>query len=286
VETHEIVPLTQPEIGEIVINRGTPFSFSATIEVEPVIEPQDYLGMKLEKPDLPVKEEDVQARFEQLREMYSTMEDVKEVRELAEGDFASIDFQGVVDGKSHKGMQADGYLLEIGSHMFIPGFEEQLLGMKIEETREATVTFPGDYHEKNLAGKEAVFTVTLKAIQEKKIPPLDEEFVKNFDRYETLADLRADVVSELDSQNQEKARDQLRTAMIKQLLEKNEFEVPDVLVERQTYYMMADTHRRMSMQGMQPEATAKFIAQLRSYYREEAVQMVKTFLLMKQIAAK
>jgi trigger factor len=210
VETHEIVPLTQPEIGEIIINKGAPFSFSATIEVEPVIEPRDYLGMKLDKPDFSVKEEDIQARLDQLREMYSTMEDVAEVRALAEGDFASIDFQGVVDGKPHKGMQADGYLLEIGSRRFIPGFEEQLVGMEIGETREVKVTFPGDYHEKNLAGKEAVFSVTLKAIQIKKIPPLDEEFVKNFDRYETLADLRADVVRELDDQNSEKARDQLR----------------------------------------------------------------------------
>ncbi len=286
IEEHKITPLSQPKIDQEGIKPETSFSFSATIEVEPVIEPQDYLGLSLEKQAMEVADSEIEMRFKQLQEMYSTMEDVTEDRPVAQGDFVIIDFQGSLDGKPQKEMQADGHLLEIGSQSFIPGFEDQIVGMKAGEEKEISVTFPADYQQKALADKEAIFKVVLKNLKEKKLPEINEEFVKNFEKYEKLEDLRADIVKTIEEQNNEKASADLRASITDKLLEKNVFEVPESLVERQIYYMMADTHRRMSMQGMDPKMAAEFIPKLRDMYKEEAIKIVKTLLLIKSIATK
>ncbi|MDD5167473.1 MAG: trigger factor [Syntrophales bacterium] len=286
VEEHKIVPLSQPKVDQEGIKKENPFSFSATIEVEPVIEPQDYVGLTLEKQKLDVSERDIDLRLGQLQEMYSTMEEVAEERDVKEGDFVVIDFQGSMEGKPHKDMQADNYLLEIGSKSFIPGFEEQIVGMKKNDTKEIMLKFPSDYNRKELADKDVLFKVLLKDLKEKKIPEINEEFVKNFEQYDKLEDLKADIVKAIEVENNEKINSALRAAMVEKLLEKNVFEVPETLVERQIYYMMVDTHRRMSMQGMDPKAAADIIPRMRDMYKEEAVRIVKTLLLMKSIAAK
>ena len=286
VEDQKVVPLSQPQIDQQGIVSENPFAFSATIEVEPVIDPQDYLGLSLERQEMDVADSDVDVRIHQLQEMYSTMEEVTEERAVAAGDFVTIDFQGFIEGKPRKDMQSENYLLEIGSRSFIPGFEDQLVGMKVGEEKEIALNFPADYQEKSLAGKEVVFKVALKGLKEKKLPELNEDFVKNFDKYEKFADLRADIVKAIGEENRERANADLRTAMIKTMLEKNPFEVPDSLVERQIYHMMADTHRRMSMRGMDPKVAAEVIPKLRDMYKEEAIQFVRTFLLIKSIAAK
>jgi trigger factor len=286
VEDQKVVPLSQPQIDQQGIVSESPFAFSATIEVEPVIDPKDYLGLNLERQEMEVADSDVDSRLRQLQEMYSTMEEVTEKRTVVAGDFVTIDFQGFVEGKPRKDMQSENYLLEIGSRSFIPGFEDQVVGMNVDEEKEIALNFPADYQEKSLAGKEAVFKVVLKGLKEKKLPELNEDFIKNFDKYEKFADLRADILKAIGEENRERANADLRTAMIKNMIEKNPFEVPDSLVERQIYNMMADTHRRMSMRGMDPKVTAEFIPKLRDMYKEEAVQFVKTFLLIKSIAAK
>jgi len=286
VEENKITPLSQPKIDQEGIKADSPFSFSATIEVEPVIEPKDYSGLSLEKQKLEVAQSDIDFRFQQLQEMYSTMEDVAENRPVAEGDFVTIDFQGFLEGNARKDMQADNHLLEIGSGSFIPGFETQIVGMKAGEEKDVTVKFPADYHEKTLADQDVVFKVALKGLKEKKLPELNEDFVKNFDKYECLDELKADIVKDIEAQNNEKIKGDLRASITQKLLEKNECDVPESLVERQIYYMMADTHRRMSMQGMDPKAAAEFIPKLRDMYKEEAVKIVRTLLLIKSIAAK
>ncbi|MDQ5988104.1 MAG: Trigger factor [Syntrophus sp. SKADARSKE-3] len=286
VTEHKLNPLSQPQIDQEGIKADSPFSFSATIDVEPVIEPKDYLGLTLEKQELEVEDAEVEQRLRQLQEMYSTMEEVTDNRPLDRGDFAVIDFQGFVDGTAPKEMQADNYLLEIGSGSFIPGFEDQIVGMMVGENKEITVTFPAEYQQKNLAGKESVFKIALKAIKEKKLAELNEEFVKNFEQYEKFDDLKADIVKSVEEEKKAKIEADFQTAIIAKLLESNPFEVPDSLVERQIYYMMADTHRRMSMQGLDPKTTAGLIPKMRELYKDEAVKIVKTFLLLKSIAAK
>lgn len=286
VDDYKLTPLSRPEIEQEGIKNEMPFAFTATVEVEPVIEPVGYKGLKLKKKEIKATEEEISLRFKQLQEMYATMEEISEDRPTQKGDFVSISFAGSIDGKPRENLKADDYLLHLGSGHFIPGFEEQLIGMKKGEEKEVSVTFPTDYQNKELAGKEAVFQVILKAIKEKKLPPLDEDFVKNFDRYETFDDLRAAVIESIEAEKAKKVKSEQREAIVEKLLASNEVPTPQSLVDRQIMYMMMDTHRYWSMRGMDPREVSDIVLSMKDMYREEAEKLVKTFLLMKSIAAK
>jgi trigger factor len=168
----------------------------------------------------------------------------------------------------------------------VPGFEDQLIGMKKGETGSVAVRFPEDYHAAHLAGKEVVFAVGIQGIRTKKLPEIDEEFVKNFERYESLEALRADVRNSLEEEKRRRSLAELERNMQKKLLENNEFEVPASFVDRQIYYLMSDAQRRMAAGGMDPKKAAEFSFKLRDQFREEALRNVKTALLLKNIAGK
>ncbi|MBW2596433.1 MAG: trigger factor, partial [Deltaproteobacteria bacterium] len=178
--------------------------------------------------------------------MYATIEDVEDDRALVNNDFAVIDFEGKLDGEARKELASEDYTLEIGSGSFVPGFEEQLVGMKKGESKDVTVTFPEEYGAKDIAGKEVLFSVTLKNIREKILPELNEEFIKNFEKYEFLEDLKKDIKKSLEEEGEARIKTDLRNAMIDKLLENNEFEVPSAWVERQVYTMMLDARQRMA----------------------------------------
>jgi trigger factor len=180
-----IAAVAQPDIEQQGLEEEKNFTFTATVEVEPAIEPKGYVGLELEKEEHDVTDSDVEKRLQEVRDMFATMEEVEADRGIGEGDFAVIDFEGTLDGKALKEMKADNYLLEMGSKTFIPGFEEQLKGMKKDQAKEIKLTMPDDYHAKHLSGKEVVFSVILKNIKEKKLPDVDEKFIQNFDKYET-----------------------------------------------------------------------------------------------------
>src|SRR5208337_5017576 len=192
-EDKGIVAVSQPEISQEGIKENTDFSFSASFEMEPEFEPKGYKGIELEKEELKVTDNDVEKRINEIREMFATMEEVKDDRPVVNADFVVIDFAGSLNGELYKELTTEDYLLEIGSQRFVPGFEEQLIGMKNGEIKEVKVNFPADYHENKFAGKEIIFNVTLKGIKEKKLPETDENFIKNFDRYNSLEDLKNDV---------------------------------------------------------------------------------------------
>lgn len=173
-ETNEIMAVSQPVIDQKGIETDKDFAYSATVEVQPVFEPKDYIGIEAEKEELEITDSDVETRLEQLRQMYSTIESIEEDREVAEGDFVSIDFEGKVDDEVRKELSSENYLLEIGSRKFAPGFEEQLIGAQKGEFREVQVTFPDEYQNKDFAGKKSLFSVTVKDIREKKIPDLEK----------------------------------------------------------------------------------------------------------------
>lgn len=286
IDEYKITPLSRPEIEEEGIKENEPFLFSATFEVEPNLEPTGYRGLKLEKKDTSVTEEEINLRFKQIQEMYATMEEISEDRPIQKGDYVSISFQGFLDGKPQGNMKADDYLLHVGSNLFVPGFEEQVEGMKKGEEKEFTVIFPADYQNRDLAGKEVLFQVTVRGIKEKKLPPIDDEFVKNFDRYETLEDLRKAVAESIEAEKKSKVERELREAIVEKLLAANEVPAPEALIERQVVYMMMDSHRHWSARGMDSREAAEIIVSMKDMYREEAEKVVKTFLLMKNIAAK
>lgn len=282
----EIPAVTQPEIEQKGIEAEKNFTFSATVEVEPAVEPRDYLNLELEKEEPVVTEEELEARMQEIRQMFSTMEEITEDRAILAGDFVTLDFAGTVAGEQLKELKSENYLLEIGSKTFIPGFEEQVIGMRNGESKFVTVTFPENYHAAHLAGKDVEFTVLIKGIRIKKLPEIDEQFVKNFERYETLEALRDDVRKNLEEEKKRKIDAAFERQISDRLLEKNAFDVPESFVERQIYYMMSDTQRRMVSGGMDAKKAAEFSFKLHDQFREEAAKIVKTVLLLKAIAGK
>ena len=281
-----IIVVTQPEIDQQGIEEEKNFTFTAVVEVEPVIEPKDYIGLKLEREEKEVTEGDIEARLQQIRHMFGTMEDVSDDRDVKEGDYAVIDFVGTLDGEALKELTSENYQLEIGSGMFVPGFEDQVVGMRNGQSKQIQVTFPDNYGIKQVAGKEVVFSVTLRSIKERKLPEIDENFIRNFDKYETLEDLKSDIYKNLEEENKNKSDAALKNLIIAQLLEKNEFEVPPSFIERQIYFMMADTKKRMASRGMSSREINELSAKYLEMYREEATKIVKTALLIKNIAMK
>ena len=285
-ETNEIMAVSQPVIDQKGIETDKDFIYSATVEIQPVFEPEDYTGIEVEKEELEITDSDEEARLEQLRQMYSTIESIEEDRKVIEGDFVSIDFEGKVEDEVRKELSSENYLLEIGSRKFAPGFEEQLIGAQKGEFREVQVTFPDEYQNKDFAGKKSLFSVTVKDIREKKIPDLDENFIKNFETYETLEDLKKDIRKSLIEENESRIKSDLRNNIIIKLLDNNEFKVPSTFVNRQIYYMIMDAQQRMIRNGMPPEKATEISVNLHDRFEGDATRMVKTSLLLDKISEK
>jgi trigger factor len=285
-EDKGIVAVSRPEINQEGLKENTAFSFSASFETEPEFEPKGYKGIELEKEKIKVTDKDMEKRIDEIRQMFATMEELKDDRPVANGDFVVIDFAGSLNGELAKELKADDYYLEIGSQRFVPGFEEQLIGMKNGETKSIKVVFPEDYHEKKFAGKEIIFNVTVKNIKEKKLPEIDENFIKNFDRYNSIEDLKTDVRKTLEEKSERLAETNLQNRITEALIKENDFEVPPSLLERQIYYMMADTQKRMTSAGMDEKNAMELSFKMHDKFKDDAVKIVKSFLLLKKIAEK
>ena len=285
-EEKGIIPITQPHIDQTGIEKNKNFTFTATVEVEPLIEPKNYTGLELEIEELDVTERDAEEGLQRVRQMFSSLEEVADERGIMEGDFVTLDFEGTADGEPLKGLKAEDYALEVGSKKFFPGFEEQLVGMKRGESGQIRIKFPDDHHLEHLAGKEVVFCVNLKNIKEKKLPELDENFIRNFDKFESLEELKEDIRKTLEEEYKVNADLALKKLIISKLLEANKFEVPPSFVEGQIFYMMADTQQRMILSGMDRKEAAELSFQFRDHFRDEATTIVKSGLLLKSIARK
>jgi trigger factor len=270
IKEHDIQAVTQPQIDQQGIAPDKNFSFTATVEVEPLLDPTGYLDLELEKEELRVSEQDIEDRLKEIQQMFATMQDIEEDRGLTAGEFATLDFEGTLAGEALKELKAENYFLEVGSGMLVPGFEDQLIGMKKGETRPIQVRFPDAYQAAHLAGKEVSFAVTLKGIKEKKLPDINEEFVKNFEKYDSLESLKADV----------------RKLIVDKLLENkdNEFDVPPSFVERQIFQMMADTQRRLLSRGMDKKTATELTVKMHDTFKDEAGKIVLTALIIKNIS--
>ena len=285
-EDKGIVTLSRPEIEQDGLKENVDFLFSASFETEPAFEPQGYRGIDLEKTNISISETDMEKRLSEIRKMFATMQDVDEDRPAIMGDFVTIDFAGTMDGEALPELKSDNFLLELGSNRFIPGFEEQLVGMKKDEAKNINLTFPVDYHEKKMAGKDVSFTVTMKGLKEQKLPEIDENFIKNFDKYNTLEDLKNDVRKSMEDQSKRQSESQLKDQIVEALLKANEFEAPPSLVERQIFYMMSDTQKRMRSAGMEEKSAMELSFRMHDQFKQEAEKTVRTFLLLKKIAEK
>lgn len=285
-KTHDILAVIQPEIEQGGIEKEKNFTFTATVERVPVIDPKGYTGLELEKPEQEVTEADIEDRLEKLRQMFATLEDVREERGVKEGDFVTLDFSVSIDGVCREDLRADNFLLEVGSKRFIPGFEEQLIDAVKGETKEINLRFPDDYYVQDIAGKDAVFTLSVKSIKEKTPPILDPSFIENFERFNSLDEMKEDIRKSLEEENKVRAENYLRNLMVTELLRNNEFEVPPSYVEREFNRTMADVQRRMVRDGLSKQEASSMSGKFQDKYRQRAVQTVKVAVLIDSIARK
>lgn len=283
VKEHELEPVARPDISIIEIPAdGKPLVFSAEITVRPEVKLGQYKGIEIEKREYNVTDDDVEAAVLREREKVSRMVDVE--RPVQNGDTVDLDYEGTVSGIKFEGGSAQGASLEIGSGTFIPGFEEQMVGMNAGEERDVTVTFPEQYHAEALAGQEAVFHVKVNSIQVKELPALDDEFAKDVSEYDTLDELRAAKRKELEAQMAKDAKTDKENRVVAQVVDNAEVEVPDVMIERQIDQILDDIRYRLSMQGITLEDYLKYTGanmdDFRRDSRADAARRVKSQLVI------
>lgn len=281
-DEHAIPAVGEPRIVDSSgVSRGQAFTYQAEIEVKPTVTVKDYTGIAVQKEKFELDPKLIDGRLEELRTSRAQLE-VSAREQAQSGDSVVIDFEGFVDGAAFEGGKAEDFVLELGSASLIPGFEEQVAGMRRGEQKEIAVTFPEDYGQKTLAGQPATFRVTLKEIKEKVVPALDDDLAKGFG-VETVAKLREELEASHVAQEQGRVDNDLRERLVKELIERNPFEVPAAMTAKQLEYMYANLSNRMRSQGLAPEVLGLNPETFAERYRETAVNQVKGTLLLEAI---
>lgn len=283
-QEHNLDPVEVPQIDNVSsLAKGSPLTFTATVEVRPNIELGNYDGIEVKEESLSVSDDEVNETVERLREMYAQLE-VVEGRPLEKSDTAIIDFEGFRDGKPIEGAKSTGYALSLGSGSLIPGFEEQLTGMNPGETREIKVTFPADYSNKDLAGKDAQFTVTLKEIKKKVLPELNDEFAKDIGNNATLAELKEGIKKDIEARKRDEQASAQREGILSKLVDAHSFDVPPGMVERELQSMAKSHATRLARRGL--DVNTFDYAKFRDENKALAEKRVKGVLLLDAIAEK
>ena len=282
-----VEPVDRPDVSIETLPEGeTPLVYSLVVAVKPEVELGAYKGIEVEKRAYNVTDDEVDAAIAQLQEGVARMVDVD--RPVENGDTVNLDYSGSVDGVKFDGGTAQGQTLTIGRGQFIPGFEEQMVGMAVGEEKDIEVTFPEEYHAENLAGKKAVFAVKVNGIQVKELPTLDDEFAKDVSEYDTLEALRDAKRQELLEQAEKNAKIQKENDVVRKAVENATVEVPDAMVERQIDSFLQDMGYRLQMQGISLEDYLKYtnteISALRDQYRADAALRVKSQLVLEAIS--
>ncbi|MEH7504282.1 trigger factor [Neobacillus drentensis] len=283
-----IEPVDRPDIDIEQMEKGKELIFKATVTVKPEVTLGEYKGLEVEAFDTNVTDEDVANELKTLQERQAELV-IKEEGTVENGDTVVLDFEGFVDGEAFEGGKAENHSLEIGSGSFIPGFEEQLVGLATGESKEVEVTFPEEYHAAELAGKPAVFKVTIHEIKGKELPVLDDEFAKDVDdEVETLDALKEKIKTRLEDSKKHEAEHHLRDTVVEKAAANAEVEIPDVMVNNEINRMLQEFEQRLQMQGMNLELYFQFSGQdenaLREQMKEEAVIRVRTNLTLEAIA--
>jgi trigger factor len=282
-----IDPIDRPDLDIEEISKDNGLVMVVNVEVKPEVNLGEYKGIEIAKPDYTVNEEEVNARLDEMRTRAARLVDI-EGRAIANGDTAVIDFEGFVDGVAFEGGKGEDYSLVIGSNTFIPGFEEQLIGKNKGEEVEVNVEFPAEYHAENLAGKPATFKVTVKNIQNKELPELNDEFAADTTEFNTLEELKKDVRVKVEEEAKNRAEAEMRNSLVEKISEATELEVPNAMVETQIDNMLMELNYQLQYQGLQLEQllqmTGRSIEELRNEKREEATKLVKSSLILEAIA--
>lgn len=259
---------------------------TATVAVKPEVKIASYTGIKVKKVEYNVTDEDVENAIKSLQER-NAREVPVEGRSAKDGDITNIDYSGAIDGVKFDGGTANGQTLVLGSHSFIPGFEEGVVGMNIGETKDIDVTFPDDYHAEELKGKKAVFTVTLNSITEKQLPEVNDEFIKDATGTDTLEEYKKQIIEKKTAENEKKAKRENENNLLKEIVKGAVMEIPDALVERQLDSIIQDMGYRMMYQGLKMEDYLKYTNQTaesyRESFREQAIDSLRSQLVIDKI---
>lgn len=277
----------RPEMDEVSqIGAGQELKFSVKVYVKPEITLGEYKGLKATKYVHKVTDEEIDGRIQQDVEKATTMADVED-RAVEKGDTVNLDYQGTVDGVAFEGGTAEKQTLEIGSGRFIPGFEEQMIGMQIGEEKDLQVKFPEEYHAENLKGKDAVFHVKVNGIQQKVVPALDDDFAADVSEFETFAAYRDSIVKELTERAEKNADVQLENELVQQAVDAADCDIPDAMIEDEIGMMIREMQMRMMYQGLRYEDYLKYTGQtedaVKEMYRPEAKNRVKMQLVLEAL---
>ncbi|CAG9611548.1 Trigger factor [Bacillus rhizoplanae] len=282
-----IFPVAHPEIDIEKFEKGENLIFTAKVTVKPEVKLGEYKGLTVEKVDTTVADEDVENELKSLQERQAELV-VKEDGTVENGDTAVIDFEGFVDGEAFEGGKGENYSLAIGSSTFIPGFEEQLVGLKAGEQKEVEVSFPEEYHAAELAGKPATFKVTVHEIKVKELPALDDEFAKDAnEEVATLDELKAKLRENLEENKKQEADNKLRDEVVEKAAANAEIDIPEAMIETELDRMVREFEQRLSYQGMNLELYYQFTgtdeAKLKEQMQEDAAKRVTTNLVLEAI---
>lgn len=281
--------VSRPDIEVVQIEKGKNFIFTAEVAVKPEVELGEYKGVKVEKKDVEVTDEEVQSEIDRTRDQNSRMVSVED-RAVQDGDITTIDFEGFVDGVAFEGGKGENYPLTIGSHTFIDTFEEQLIGKNIGEETEVNVTFPEEYQAEELKGKAATFKVTVKEIKYKELPELDDDFVQDVSEFNTVDEYKADVKAKITERKENEAKAAKEDAVIEKIIDSSNMEIPQPMVELQLDNMVQDYARRLQQQGLSIEQYMQYtgltVDKLKEQMEPQAMKRIQSRLVLEAIAAK
>ena len=279
--------VSQPEIDVVQIEKGKPFIFTAEVAVKPEVTLGDYKGVEVPKTEITVTDEDVEAELKKEQEKNSRTISVED-RAAQLNDIVTIDFEGSVDGVPFDGGQATEYPLTLGSNTFIPGFEEQLVGAKVGDDVDVKVTFPEEYQAKELAGKEAIFKCAVKKIEAKELPELDDDFAKDVSEFDTLAEYKEHVKTNLEDKKANEAKRAKEDAAVDKAIENAQMDIPEAMLMTQCRQMLDDFSRRMQSQGLSMDQYFQFTGMTADKMMEDmkpqALKRIQTRLVLEKVA--
>ena len=282
----ELEIVARPDINVTQIEKGKPFIFEAEVTLKPEIKLGKYKGVKVEAMDTTVTDEDVQAELDKVKEQNARLVAADD-KAVEDGDQTTIDFEGFVDGEAFEGGKGEDYPLTIGSHSFIDTFEEQLIGKKVGEEVEVNVTFPEEYQAKELAGKPAMFKVTIKEIKVKEYPEIDDDFAQDVSEFDTLDEYKADIKKNLEDKKTQEAEADKESKVIEAIVKDSEMDIPEKMIEAQAQQMLEEFAQNIAMQGISFEQYLQFtgatVEQLREQVTPQAKARVESSLVLEAI---
>ena len=286
IKENKIEVASRPQVDVVQMEKGKDLIFTAIVATKPEVKLGKYKEIPLKKIEYKVTDEDIDHEINHMAEHNSRMVTVED-RPVKDKDIVTIDFEGFTDGKPFEGGKAENHDLTIGSKTFIPGFEDQIIGMKIGEEKDIKVTFPKDYFSKDLAGKEATFHVVLHGIKEKQLPTIDDEFAKDVSEFDTLKELKASIKEKQQKQNDEREKYETQDAVIKAVCENVKVDIPSGMVETETENMLKDMEQRLAYQGLKLDQYLQMMGktkeEMQKEYEPQAIEAIKSRLAIEAV---